>query len=221
MLKDVLKALLSDKEREIPFETQLQTLKDAGISPNADVTEEVIASELEKMGFSLKDTETDPSLLLVVLGSSREVSEDEVECDSVEYDSSECESYKSNSNDVLFFDTTCVQESGIYHEVLESLITMANGNLDLKNIEEFLDLDKFDAHISFVFKEKDYTLEIGVVEDNFDMTLLTKLNNILDSENCEKLFCIQCDEETVIIIFSDKDTVKNLNRNLDLGFELA
>ena len=209
MIKDVLKALLSDEEREIPFETQLQTLKEAGISPNADVTEEVISNELEKMGFTLKDTETDPSLLLVLLGSSREVSDGEL----VEYE--------SNSSDVLFFDTTCVQESGIYTEVLESLITMAKGELQFTNIEEFLDLENFDAHISFVFKEEDYKLELKVVEDNFDMTLLTKLNNILDTKHCEKLFCIQCNEETVTIIFSDKETVKNLNRNLDLGFELA
>jgi hypothetical protein len=206
MIKDILKSLLSDEPETIPFETQLQTLKDSGILPSADVTDEVIISELEKLGFVPQDTENDPSLLLVVLGSSREV-EDSV--------------FEANSNDILYLDTKCVQESGIYHEVLLSFVVMAKGSLELNVIEEYLDLENFDAHISFTYKDQPYEWELRVVEDNFDMALLTKLNNMLAEENSEKNFYIQCTEETVLIIFTDKNTVKKLNKTLDLGFEIA
>jgi hypothetical protein len=206
MIKDILKSLLSDEPEKIPFETQLQSLKDSGILPNENVTDEVIISELEKLGFDGHDTENDPSLLLVVFGSSREVD------DGV---------FEANSKDVLYLDTKCVQESDIYLEVLSSLLVMAKGSLELNDVEEFLDLENFDAHVSFTYKGKPYKWELRVAQDNFDMTLLVKLNNMLADENSEKSFYIQCSEETVIIIFSDKNTVKKLNKTLNLGFEIA
>jgi hypothetical protein len=206
MIKDFFKALMSDEVETVPFETQLKTLEVSGILPNADVSEETIISELKKMGFDKKDTENDPSLLLTVFGSSREIGEG---------------IFEPNSRDVLHLNTQCVQESGIYTEVLSSLIDMTKGSLDLKDINEFLDLENFEAQIAFVHNGNPYKWALRVAEDNFDITLLTKLNNLLTDEKSEKNFYIQCDEETVIIIFTDTDIANSLNKTLDLGFELA
>lgn len=194
--------LFKKKKLRIPMEMQLNNLEEIGISLNSDIKINEIFNVVKR-----KDIENEPYIfLLIALGGEIETSDGE---------------WISISDDIWYFDTECIEDNGIYVEIIERLIKMSRGYLSLNNIEDCVDIDSNIAWISFNFNEKFYRWDLEVEDDWFDMALIQKLNKILSDYEYDKKFAVSVVDQTCLIGFFNEEQLNKINILTGLKFELV
>lgn len=185
----------------IPIEEQLLTLSNFGINPKHDDFIEWLCSEWET-----DVVRSDPYGLLMLLGGVR----------------NRGGSYERLSDDVFYFDTGCVDDSGSYRTILERFIALSKGAFCIENLHSEVDHDNKKASISFEYKNTDNNWDLGYNDDGFDFGVIMKINRLLKNNGSKRFFyaCHPPDEQGLIIIFNSEEMIEKLNSLTDFPFIL-
>ena len=193
-------AEIVEKGRKVPLEIQLQHLSDLGISLNDcvcidDILEQMDRNEIESAPYTG---------LLVALGSEVPVSENE---------------WTPLSNNIWYFDTECIEDNGIYVQIMQRLMKMTQGKLKIINLKDYVDVEKEEAWIEFELEKETVRWDLEVDNDWFDANLLCKLNLLLKDMSSDKMYAVAVLDQTCLIGFFEEKQVKQLNDITGLKFE--
>lgn len=151
----------------IRFEEQLANLASCGISLKPGIPPELLMDE-----WDVKDYERDPyQLLLVALGS--EIGEEE------------CGFLSSN---IWHFDTECIEDHGDYARIAYRMAELADGDLPLQRIEDYVDVEKQRAWLAFRIGWRRYKWTLEVDSDWVDTTRFSRFDSLLRSRNTQKRY---------------------------------
>lgn len=79
------------------------------------------------------------------------------------------------------FDTEAIEDHGSYVEILKNLERISRGELKFQNAQDFVDLEKGKAWISFRLRGKNYKWDLKVNDDWVDPTLFSKIVRLTES----------------------------------------
>jgi len=141
--------------RNPTVEEQLETFKRLGFKLNKGVD---IRSLIERWGERTGFPKNPYFFLYIVLGST--TSEDP---------------FIPVTNQVWHFDTECIEDHGDYVKILENLKRISSGELNFKNIEDYVDIREGKVSVSFDYKGKHYSWDLNVHDDWVDEELFSKI----------------------------------------------
>jgi hypothetical protein len=185
--------------KNIPLSTQIEVLKDVGLSLMDGLGTQFLLYEFDKSVY-----EKDPfGYLMFVYGSEHE----------------ENGVWKRNSDDIFSFDTECIEDNGSYTRVLEHLKDIAKGCFDICNIQDNIDYDGKLSWVSFEYEGKMYKWDLIFDDDWFYVGLIEKINELLNETARRKRFYSYSPDQTLTVVFLDNDKVKVLNKVTGLIFK--
>jgi hypothetical protein len=142
----------------VPFEQQLETLARCGITLAPGVTADALLNVVDREGF-----EADPyRLLLTCMGNQAE--------DGPRY----------LSDNIWHFDTECIEDHGAYVAIARRLTQLAQRELPLEEITDFVDVDARTAHVAFRLDGKSYRWDANVEDDWVDASILSRFAELLE-----------------------------------------
>jgi len=164
--------LFKQKKRgRVSLEEQLRVLEKGGITLAPRVRPESLMLSCTREQF-----EEDPyRALLSVLGQE---AEDESQASETGYP----------SNHIWHFDTECIEDHGDYKKIASRMVTLAQGALRLEQIEDFVDVEKGVAWLSFTMNGTVEKWIAKVDSDWVDPTILSRLAQLLDSAQADRRF---------------------------------
>lgn len=199
MLKDILDSLLSEDRKAESVESQLGRLGRFGIRPNPGVRPDDLF-----VNFSREELEEEPfTLLLPVLGGSREVSEGV---------------YEPIADGILYLDGECIENADVYLEILNRLQTMTGGILTLENASAATDEDAGTITVAFHFNGKECSWLLGASGAEIDVRFFSAYNALLREAGADKRIQISVSSESLLVIYLDKKSDKELNKLALTGF---
>ncbi|MDD3051876.1 MAG: hypothetical protein PHR06_12140 [Candidatus Cloacimonetes bacterium] len=186
------KCSVIDFSKYISLDIQIETLDRIGLSTRKKPVIDFLLSELDRTFY-----ESNPyRSILYRYADLHEQADGE---------------WEHNSDDIFMFDTECIEGEGSYVSILEKFKNIAGDSFDIINIKDLVDFDSDTAWVSFELNETTYKWDIEIEDDWFDVTLINKINNLLiDSGNSGKFYTYSLDQ-TMLVVFLDKNKVKELN----------
>ncbi|PYE50043.1 hypothetical protein HUB98_28660 [Paenibacillus barcinonensis] len=182
------------KETKISLENQIEALKDIGISFTTD--DDGVVKELLHH-FDRETYEDDfYSLLLSMIGS-----------DLVDENDNEVRL----SKDVWSFDTECVENEEIYSSIINELVSLTRGKLQIQQVKSHVDFDNEDAKVSFILDDQKYEWEIHFEDDWIDFNLLRKIGELAIRSDKENYFIYFNDGQNLTILYTSKVKHKSIN----------
>ncbi len=146
----------------VPLETQLTTLASCGISLAAGITAEALS-----ISFDREMLEADPyRLTLIAMGG-------EAETEALAGPSG----YPSDH--IWHFDTESIEDHGAYARIARRLRTLAQGELPLEQIEDYVDIEEGKAGLAFHLGGHKYRWDAEVKDDWVDPTILSRFAELL------------------------------------------
>lgn len=127
--------------------------------------------------------------------------------------------YLPVSDDILYLDSDCIEEQGIYSEILRRMGVMARGTASFADAADTLDTEKYVASVSFTLGGKVCTFDLDVQDATIDTTFFAKVNAALAEHGVGKRFFLHLAEPEILVIFSDRKTVRRLNGETGVYFE--
>lgn len=189
-----------EKLPAVPLETQLENLARLGIALNDRVGVERLLA-----GFTRDELEESPySMLFSALGGAYEDENGE---------------WLPISDDILYLDSECIEESGIYSEILSRLNAMAKGALTIADAEDEIFPDENRAEVRFTCDGGPAALSLELIEKQIDTALFLALNEKLAAKGCEKAFRLHLGDRVAAAVFLDKKNAKQLERLSGVYFE--
>lgn len=180
----MFKNFFRKKKREniISLEEQLKVLGQLGINLSPEATIEDILNEMDR-----EEIESQPYLLLlIVLGCEFEKSDNQ---------------WVSISNNIWYLDTECIEDNGDYIRIVKRLVTLSQGILEVENLIDSIDIEAYEATISFELKSKHFNWPLEVNDDWLDMSIFSKFNAVLEKLNSEKKFFVAVIDQSCLIGF--------------------
>ena len=92
------------------------------------------------------------------------------------------------SDNIWHFDTECIEGDGSYAAIAQRMVELAQGDLPLENIEDFVDLEEGEAWLSFSLDGKAYKWIAKVDADWVDPSIPPKFDELLVSRNAGRRF---------------------------------
>lgn len=125
------------------------------------------------------------------------------------------------SDDVYWFDEECIEDDSDYECIIKRLSEITKGELSLRNIKAAIDHDNRAVSLSFEHNKVKYDWNPCYRYDWFDENIITKMNGLLQEQGSNKFFYNSATEQCANIIFSDEDTIRELNKMVSQPFELV
>jgi hypothetical protein len=162
------------QRRQPSLEEQLAVLDSCGIRLHAGLTIDHLLRVFDRQEY-----ETEPfQLLLTVMGGEAGEMIDE--------DSDPLFAYPSDN--IWHLDTECIEDHGSYIAVAERMRDLAQGELPLIFIEDYVDINAKAAHLSFHLDGQKYRWEAQVEDDWIDPTILSKFVELLTARNTARQY---------------------------------
>ncbi|MZP31487.1 hypothetical protein GTO91_17540 [Heliobacterium undosum] len=125
----------------------------------------------------------------------------------------------SITDDIGCFDGECVEDKGIYLETIENLRRISKGFFSAQAINDFVDIEKGLAWVSFEYGGKFYKWDLEVNHDWFDVGVISKINMVLKQSNSPRKYAVALIDQIYFIGFFSPAQVNKLNNLTELGFE--
>lgn len=155
----------------VPLNEQLLVLAECGISLAASVTPDVLTRSLSRESY-----EGEPyRLLLCIMGAETEA---ELHAGLATYP----------SDNIWHFDTESIEDQGSYAAIAQRMAVLAQGDLPLERVEDYVDLEGEEAWLSFSLDGRPYKWHATVDDDWVDPSILTQFTELLDSRKTLKRF---------------------------------
>ena len=147
----------------LSFEQQLSTLATCGITLAPGVAPEALLNSLNREAFEA----TPYRLLLACMG-------DQAENESPVGDTG----YRSHN--IWHFDTECIEDHGAYALIARRMRDLAQGELPLENITDYVDIEAGEARVAFQLAGQSYRWDAGVEDDWVDSSVLSRFADLLN-----------------------------------------
>ncbi|WP_233566785.1 hypothetical protein [Cohnella endophytica] len=184
------------KKKAISFEDQLKKLSELGFRINEGIEPELLLEE-----FSQVEYEEEPyQLLMISLGG--EIFRDE--------------QFIVVSNDIWHLDTECIEDHGDYKVIIERLMNMTG--LDIRNINDFVDIENEEAWVSFQYNEKQINWDLKIDNDWLDSDIFDKFNQLIRNDTNNKIVLSVLGQDCLIAYLTD-DRIKEVNKLIKNKFE--
>jgi hypothetical protein len=132
----------------VSFEQQLSTLASCGIRLAAGLLPEALTISFERAAF-----EAEPyRLLMIAMGSEAETEEQAGET-----------GYPSDN--IWHFDTECIEDHDAYASIARRMSALAQGELPLEDISDYVDVEEGKAHVAFRIAGKEHHWDAKVEDD--------------------------------------------------------
>lgn len=185
---------------KVSLDIQLERLANFGVKPKDNDFVEWICNEWE-----MDSLESDPyTLVLFSMGGEREVEN----------------VWEPLSEDVYSFDTECIEDEDSYKYVLEQLIAITKGELCISSIDSTVNHEDCTASLSFIHNKVNYKWNLKYNDDWFDCAVITKINTLLKGINSTKYFFVCVLDQSLIVLFTTKSIIEQLNRIVSIPFIL-
>lgn len=148
------------------FEEQVATLENLGIRLRPGMTPESLLVSYGKDAYEEHPYE----LLLVVMG------------DYLEQDPFD----QRLSDDIWHFDTEAIEDHGSYVAIAERIHELADGDLPLEAISDYVDIDEGVAWLSFRLNGEEYKWDLKVEDDWVDTDIFAKFDKLLSATGSKR-----------------------------------
>jgi hypothetical protein len=153
---------MSFLRRKPTLDEQISVLARCGIAPKPGVSIEALGIPHQPIPYEL---------LLVVLGAHAETPP-----------------FSPHSDNIWHLDFECIEGPGSYVRVANRMETLAGGELELRNVEDFIDPHNGKASLSFTSDGENVSWPIKVKDDWLDGDVLSKFAQLLEAKQASKRF---------------------------------
>jgi hypothetical protein len=123
------------------------------------------------------------------------------------------------SDDLYSFDTECIEDHGNYARKVERLGQIAEGDLPIKNLRDYVDLAAGEAWIELELDGRTHRFEPAIDDDWFDPAVLTWLDSLAAERGSRRrLMYLDTGDQNVVVGFATLEQLKRLRRATGLGF---
>ena len=95
---------------------------------------------------------------------------------------------KSHQDSIWHFDTECIEDHGAYIAIAERMRNLADGDLPLQNITNYVDVEDETAWLEFVLDAKKYHWDLQVEDDWVDTEIFGKFIELLANRSSNKKY---------------------------------
>ena len=120
------------------------------------------------------------------------------------------------SNDIWHLDTECIEDHGDYKVIIERLMNMTG--LDIRNINDFVDIENEEAWVSFQYNEKQINWDLKIDNDWLDSDIFDKFNQLIRNDTNKKIVLSVLGQDCLIAYLTD-DRIKEVNKLIKNKFE--
>lgn len=148
--------------RPVSLADQLRVLAECGIALNPGVSVENLLEHSKQKEFESKPYIT----LLCAMGSVVESPAETRDCE-----------YASDS--IWHFDSECIEDHGDYVSIVSRMSALANGDLPLTDLQDWVDIEGGEAWVSFTLDGGHYRWVMEVENDWVDPSIFSRLGDLL------------------------------------------
>ncbi len=94
----------------------------------------------------------------------------------------------SPSDNIWHFDTECIEDHGDYARIAKRMKILAQGDLPIEDILDYVDVDNREAHLSFRLRGIDFLWQAKVEDDWIDPSILSRFANLLETSGATRRF---------------------------------
>ena len=125
----------------------------------------------------------------------------------------EQEPWRNHCVNLWHFDTECIEDHGDYKKIVERMVEMSEGSLSLENIQDYVDVDKREAWLSFAFRGKAIKIPCKVQDDWVDSAIFGRFTELLAQSDPSKTYVYyDLGGQDCLIGCVTKEQLQNLNR---------
>jgi len=189
--------------KKVSIEEQLRVLSTMGIVPYQKDFALWIRDE-----FDSDSIESAPyDLLLNIMGSEYRLKSDN-------------DKWSSLSDDILTFQTECIEGHDIYAYVFKHLAILSKGVFKLSDVSGEINHGNKSASVSFTLNGKSHVWQLRYDDCQVDVQLISRINSLLKSIGSEKLFYMTIPRQSMCIVFNTDEIIVELNRLVNTPFFL-
>lgn len=85
------------------------------------------------------------------------------------------------SDNIWHFDTECIEDHGSYVTIAERMAALAQGDLPLEKIDDYVDIEEGEAWLSFTLYGRSYKWTAKVDDDWVDPSIFSRFSDLLTS----------------------------------------
>jgi hypothetical protein len=187
------------RRQTLSLEEQLHVLGECGIRPRTGITADQLLQSWDRAQF-----EAAPFRLAVVaLGGETETPP-----------------FAHRSDDVWHFDTECIEDHGSYVAIAERMRDLAQGDLPLTAITDYVDIEEGEAWLEFELGGQTLRWEAEVEDDWVDATILTRFAELLARLNTGRRFTyLDLKGQDCILGCCSPDQLAALRKKTGLDFQ--
>lgn len=182
------------------YKEQLRNLADCGIKLYTEFPPEILLEE-----WSEEDFEDEPyEMLLVAMGAENEFDE---------------YGHQWLSDNVWHFDTECIEDHGDYIRIAERMRDLAGGDLPLKEINDYVNIEEEIAWLEFILDDEKYHWNLKIEDDWVDTDIFGMFITLLAKHNSNKRFTyFDLDGQDCLIGCMTVEELKKLRQVTNLNF---
>lgn len=188
----------------VPVEEQIRVLEELGLPVSAEVRASLAQWMRENPEFR-SYIENDPyAMLLSIMGYPQ-----------YDYDTWEVIAYPK---DVYCFDVEAFALEESYTELIEVIESLSDGEvrMELQHFkEDAVDWEKGTGTLTMAFRcnGHPYTVDLAVMDDWMDTSIVAELNEVLEQENCAaRLYVCMSGGQELILLYRDAEWAENFER---------
>jgi len=186
-----IKYYIRKRTQKITVERQLEALAELGIKSIHDT---FIKWLCENWSRGLAE-DMPWSVILTALGGERE-----------------CENgFEPLSSDIFSIYIEGENLNDIYIKILETLSYYSKGEFNVGKITSTISSDANKTTILFVYMENQYDWQLRLDGDNFDLTLMDKINALIKENGMPKLFYTCLRNQYLYVLYTSEEVVKKLH----------
>jgi hypothetical protein len=137
-----------------------------------------------------------------------------------QYDPASLETKPWLSNDVWHFDYEAIEDHGAYTSIVENCFRLAQGELKISDVTDYVDIEEGKAWISFVHNEQNKKINLKVDNDWADPLVFAAMNKILETDGSDFRFAQHDLGQDCLIICRKPSELLNLNTQFKLNFKV-
>jgi hypothetical protein len=187
--------------KTLPLETQIQGLKELGITFN--LPDEELIGKLKEQ-FDPQAYANDPYTLLISTAGTDLLDEDG--------------NVLRMSDDILSFDIECVEDEQVYTHIVEQFMRLTKGECRISELDSNVDFNEEAARLSFSHEGRRHELEVTFEDDWFDVSVLERIAEIVRKPG--KDFVYFKDGQTLTILYCTPEALEKLNRAANRKFRV-
>lgn len=124
------------------------------------------------------------------------------------------------SENLWHFDTECIEDHGAYVAIAERFRDLANGDLPLVAIEDYVDVEEGEAWLAFTLEGTEHRWTCEVSDDWVDPTLMTRFAELLAGRRTAHRFTyLDTGGQDCIIGCFTEDELKRLQKATGLEWK--